>query len=65
VLLKWLGEQGAQAPLKTAVAVSVPFLLGEAADRMERGWSRLYQTHLVGPVCGAAMHASSRACPRR
>jgi len=48
VLLKWLGERGAEAPLRTAVAVSVPFLLGEAADRMERGWSRLYQTHLVG-----------------
>jgi len=44
VLLKWLGERGADAPVKTAVAVSVPFLLGEAADRMERGWSRLYQT---------------------
>jgi len=44
VLLKWLGERGDAAPLRTAVAVSVPFLLGE----MERGWSRLYQTHLVG-----------------
>ena len=48
VLLKWLGERGADAPLTTAVAVSVPFLLGEAANRMERGWSRLYQAHLVG-----------------
>jgi hypothetical protein len=47
VLLKWLGETGASAPVAAAVAVSVPFELGEAADRMERGMSRLYQWRLV------------------
>jgi hypothetical protein len=47
VLLKWLGEAGEDAPLETAVAVSVPFDLSEAADRMERGASRLYQWRLV------------------
>jgi hypothetical protein len=47
VLLKWLGERGDSAPIRTAVAVSVPFLLGEAAERMETGWSRLYQWQLV------------------
>jgi hypothetical protein len=47
VLLKWLGERGDAAPVRTAVAVSVPFLLGEAAERMETGWSRLYQWQLV------------------
>jgi len=46
-LLKWLGEQGAEAPVRTAVAVSVPFLLADAARRLEQGLSRLYQRHLL------------------
>lgn len=47
VLLKWLGEQESQSWLQTAVAVSVPFQLGLAADRMNRGLSRIYQTYLL------------------
>lgn len=47
VLLKWLGEQGAAAPVNAAVAVSVPFQLRLAADRMGHGFSRLYQTYLL------------------
>ncbi len=47
VLLKWLGEKGADAPLQAAVAVSVPFILQEAADRFCRGFSRLYQWALL------------------
>ena len=47
VLLKWLGERGAQAPLRVAAAVSVPFLLHESVTRMGRGFSRLYQWHLL------------------
>ena len=47
VLLKWLGEQGPQSLVDAAVAVSVPFQLREAADRMNRGFSRVYQTHLL------------------
>ncbi|MCB1738611.1 MAG: hydrolase [Gammaproteobacteria bacterium] len=46
-LLKYLGERGTDTPLTTAVAVSVPFRLDRAADRMERGISRLYQWHLL------------------
>ncbi len=42
VLLKWLGEKGEAAPLQRAMAVSVPFLLDRAADRLDRGFSRLY-----------------------
>jgi hypothetical protein len=41
-LLKWLGESGSR-DLACAVAVSVPFDLARAADRLERGLSRLYQ----------------------
>ncbi len=47
VLLKWLGEQGTSAPVACAVAVSVPYLLDDAAQRMNRGLSRVYQRHLV------------------
>ena len=47
VLLKWLGETGDDNPLRTAVAVSVPFRLDRAADRLEHGASRLYQAHLL------------------
>lgn len=50
VLLKYLGEQGERAGIRCAVAVSVPFDLGRAADRLEQGLSRLYQWHLVGKL---------------
>jgi len=47
VLLKWLGEAGAAAPVARAAAVSVPYRLADAARRMDHGFSRLYQRHLV------------------
>ncbi len=47
VLLKWLGESGADNPLRAAVAVSVPFDLAAAADAMESGFSRIYRHYLV------------------
>lgn len=47
VLLKHLGECGSAAGLATAVAVSVPFDLADAAARLERGFSRLYQWRLL------------------
>ena len=50
VLLKWLGEVGAHAPLSGAVAVSVPLDLGKCADRIERGFSKVYRRHLVGEL---------------
>jgi predicted alpha/beta-fold hydrolase len=46
VLLKWLGESGATT-IDAAVAVSVPFDLACAAERLERGVSRVYQWELV------------------
>ena len=46
-LLKYLGEQGTAAPLVAAAAVSVPFLLADGAERLNRGLSRLYQRHLI------------------
>ena len=50
VLLKWLGERGAGAPLEAAVAVSVPFTLSLTADRLTRGLSRVYQRRLIGDL---------------
>lgn len=48
VLLKWLGESGDAVPVQKAVAVSVPFQLEMAAQRLQRGLSWIYQTHLLG-----------------
>jgi uncharacterized protein len=47
VLLKWLGETGSTAPITCAVAVSVPFELNKAADRMNLGFSQIYQWWLL------------------
>ncbi|MEJ2480852.1 MAG: hydrolase [Acidihalobacter sp.] len=47
VLLKWLGETAQQNPLRCAAAVSVPFELEAAADKLESGISRLYQRSLL------------------
>ena len=47
VLLKWLGERGAEAPLAAAVAISVPFVLARAAATLESGFARLYQWELL------------------
>ena len=47
VLLKWLGEQGFNAPLLAAAAVSVPFDLRDAALRLNTGLSRFYQWVLL------------------
>ena len=47
VLLKWLGEQQDHAKTSTAIAVSVPFQLAHAGDRLEKSFSRVYQKHLL------------------
>ncbi len=54
VLLKWLGEQGVNAPVETAVAVSVPFDLDLCARSINRGFSRTYQTRLLRMMRRAA-----------
>tara|TARA_B100000989_G_scaffold291695_1_gene266510 strand:+ start:26239 stop:27195 length:957 start_codon:yes stop_codon:yes gene_type:complete len=47
VLLKWLGENHSDNPLTAAVAVSVPMDLPKAADRMQQGFSKIYQWYLI------------------
>ncbi|CAG0908157.1 unnamed protein product [Cyprideis torosa] len=45
-MLKWLGESGTR-DVDGAVAVSVPYRLGECAKRLQSGFSRLYEKHLL------------------
>ena len=49
VLLKWLGEQGDDAPpqLRAAATVSVPFDLERGSRRIGRGVSRIYGRHFL------------------
>ena len=47
VLLKYLGEEGEEALLAAAVAVSVPFDLGATVDCLNRGLARIYQRRLL------------------
>jgi hypothetical protein len=46
VLLKWLGEQGSEAPapVRAAVAISVPFDLAACAHVLDRGFEKLVYT---------------------
>ena len=50
VLLKWLGEKGATAGIKQAIAISVPLDLDAAARQLDRGLSRIYRNHLLGKL---------------
>ncbi len=47
MLLKYLGEFGNRASLAAAVAVSVPFDLAQTVACLMRGFSRIYQAHLL------------------
>lgn len=47
MLLKLMGEWQENALLKKAVAVSAPMELERCADRMNRGFSRVYQASLI------------------
>lgn len=49
ILLKWLGEESISS-IDAAVAVSVPFVLKQVADRVNVGFSRIYQRHLLNTL---------------
>jgi predicted alpha/beta-fold hydrolase len=64
VLLKWLGEAQSGAAIDAAVAVSVPFTLSLAADRLKRGFSRVYQQRLIAELRAKLRHKfCHRDCP--
>ena len=46
-LLKWLGEQGNNISLSSAVAVSVPFVLNMCATKLDSGFSKVYRHNLI------------------
>lgn len=50
VLLKYLGEYHKDTNIVAAIAVSVPFDLSAAADRLMRGYSRIYQYYLLKQI---------------
>jgi len=47
VLLKWLAENNGHHLLAAAVAMSVPFDLSETANKINTGFSRVYQQYLL------------------
>lgn len=47
VLLKWLGEDGAGSLLTAGVSVSAPLDLHRSSRRMDTGFSKVYQKHLL------------------
>lgn len=47
VLLKYLGEQGDNARIQKAIAISTPFELAAACNKLDQGFSRIYQYHLI------------------
>lgn len=47
VLLKYLGENGVSTPLDAAVAVCVPLSLHDSAEALTKGFSKVYQNHLL------------------
>lgn len=47
MLLKLLGESGKDSLLEKAVSVSAPLELDICAERMDMGFSKIYQRHLV------------------
>lgn len=60
VLVKYLGERGEGTPLSRAAAVCTPLDLGACADRLERGFSRLYQAVLLASLKQKALDKLAR-----
>jgi predicted alpha/beta-fold hydrolase len=59
VLLKWLGETARPDSLSGAIAISVPFSLGEVTLRLNRGLSRLYRRYLLNRLIASTRHKTS------
>lgn len=60
VLLKYLGEEGSRARVAGAVAVSVPMMLSPCADRLRRGFSRVYDRWLLTSLRASFSRKSSQ-----
>lgn len=67
-LVKYLGERGGDTPLARAAAVSAPLDLAACVERLDRGFSRIYQRHLLDGLRAKARRkladpAVADACP--
>ena len=62
VLLKWLGERGEStpAPVRAAVAISVPYDLAAAAGHLEMGLGPLYMRYFLGSLKEKALRYAER-----
>jgi predicted alpha/beta-fold hydrolase len=62
ILLKYLGEQAgvARTLVVAAAAVSVPFDLGRGCDRINHGFSKLYQKHFLDSLKQKAIEKQGR-----
>jgi predicted alpha/beta-fold hydrolase len=60
VLLKWLGEVGAQSAIKAAATISVPYDLGAAARYLERRVGRIYAFHFLRRLIPKALDVIAR-----
>ena len=60
VLLKWLGEQGKEAPVAAAAAVSTPYDLGASARHLETPLGRVYVGSFLATLRGKALDAVRR-----
>jgi predicted alpha/beta-fold hydrolase len=63
VLLKWLGEKGRSAGISTAIAISVPLDLQQAALKLDKGLSRIYQRHLLTRLRDSVTEKAARHPP--
>ncbi len=55
ILLNWLGQNEARN-IQAACAIFVPYNLSSCADRLNQGFSKIYQQHLVGRLkCSAVL----------
>ena len=62
VLLKFLGERGADLPpqVKAAAAISVPFDLARSSKRINRGFSKFYQRFFLNSLRRKAQEKAQR-----
>lgn len=59
MLLKLQGELGKDTPFKAAVSVCAPLMLKSCSDRLNQGFSKIYQRHLMKTM-KQNLHAKAR-----
>lgn len=63
VLLKWLGENNDHPLINAAVAVSVPFDLKNVVNRLQTGFSKIYQWHLLNQLKNEVLRKKQLLAP--